>query len=111
MKAGRELDALVAKHVMHLLDVDKQHGQWMFDGGIRLPVPNYTTSIGYAWDVVERMRKWHDRGLIFKAYPVGFRFDYSAVFQARDSEQWSANAETAPLAICLAALKAVGVDP
>lgn len=112
MEAERELDALVAEKVMGLgsqWTVQQQpDGTFVPTGEVWYECPEFSTDIAAAWQVVEWMRKWHDRGLIFKVFPVGFQFDYSAVFQSRDNEQWDAQAETAPLAICLAALKVVG---
>lgn len=114
MEAGRELDALIAEKVMgwKLLAVSgSEHGFIREGVALRKPIPRFSTDIAAAWQVVECMRERHDCGLIFKVFPVGFRFDYSAVFQARDNKQWSSNASTAPLAICLSALGEAGDEP
>ena len=126
MKAGRELDALVAEKVMgwdgcHSIhycedtwynycknpgcyatgaDEDEMIGSW---DGDEPPIPGckgyppYSTSLAEAWLVVEkalyfrleREGQWHCE-LVFKRGPAGH-----------------ASADTAPLAICRAALKAM----
>lgn len=108
MKAGPELDLLVAEKVMGL-------GKLPLDS-LR---PCYSTNIVCAWDVVEKL---HNK-------PEEFNFildlcmnEYEATFTAGDSNcshskpfdvldghgftHVEAEAKTAPLAICLAALKA-----
>ena len=117
LPAGRELDALVAERVMgwHITDAIKKPGQ--DDYGVApgqvgvlwvVRVPDYSTDIAAAWQVVERLIK----------LDAFVSLDYD--FQNVDSEKWSVtfitrkaidceSGETAPLAICRAALKAVGV--
>lgn len=88
---------------------------WRDDWG-PLVVGEYSTYIGEAWEVVEKMRE----------YPVGVRtltlraYSYSRTYAAfcdvnllEDDERWSeANGEHAtPLAICRAALKALSSHP
>jgi hypothetical protein len=124
MKAGRELDTLVAEKVMGLTRHDESYvaegvgkvirfvwrdggGTCVYSGDMFLP--HYSTNIADAWGVVER--------LVSTPGPNGdhhsVRVDYSgdAVVVIDENEDWqvSAIAETAPLAICLAALKAKGV--
>jgi hypothetical protein len=73
----------------------------------RRDLPHYSTDIAKAWLVVEKMRE------------QAWRLDIGSYYQ--DHHGWSAcfdnystyfrsDAPTAPRAICLAALKAVGVD-
>lgn len=118
MEAGREFDALVAELVMERKVVetsdgpqinkcvvcgeakesDEQKGHW-FEG---LRLLHYSTGIAAAWEVVSKLK---DRS--------------PTVFWGIDNSLWwcrfehpievSACADTAPLAICLAALKAVGI--
>jgi hypothetical protein len=110
MKAGREMDALVATEVMKQAVVQGANCMWECGSetgpglthtyrattGFYDPVPLYSTSISAAWEVVEKMRhldpmvSWDD-----PKWEVSF------------SDVW-AIADTAPHAICLAALKAVG---
>ena len=84
------------------------------------PVPNYSTSIADAWLVVEKLRSaqpsWHliindtsgpcYRARFYALYGVG-KFDIDQ--WVRDpNDDFTVWAETAPLAICLAAPYAVG---
>lgn len=90
MIAGREMDELVAEKVMNS----------EFD------VPHYSTSIEAAWAVVEKM---NDR------FAVSFSCCSQAVewhceLSCSENVHFSAKGGTAPLAICLAALDAVGVE-
>lgn len=92
----RELDALVAEKVMgYGPKNDPCHaGEW-----------SPSTSISAAWEVVENMKEdgdvfiewWQDDLWTVSNKPIGVR-DNGVILEA----------DTAPLAICLAALKAVG---
>lgn len=121
MKAGRELDALIAEKVMDwnwvnvfsnaLMIVppigDKlRHTHKYVDKGIPDNMPHYSTNIADAWRVVEKLQE----------------NDWEVIIETRSNETevkakgrmggWIdmyGIAETAPLAICLAALKACGV--
>lgn len=112
--SDRELDALVAEKVMGLSVEwvkagDKSYiGTFISDGPVTLEglhkvsIPHYSTDIAAAWTVVERMRddsKWNTFKLVWNTdgVRVSFRDD--------DNRVWG---ESAPRAICLAALKAVG---
>lgn len=113
MEAGRELDALVAEHVMGYECVCSDEPvdcpvHYAEDLDTLLP---YSTDIAAAWPVVERMRelRWvfslctlnaGDFYCIFKVHE----------FSSRPSAIHDARADTAPHAICLAALRAVGVE-
>ena len=97
--AGRELDAEVAEKVMWAdLDLTDYH--------IERAVPDcYSTSIAAAWQVVEKMKL--DSPMV--------RYD---AYRDDDRPRWTCaingvrgDANTAPLAICLAALKAVENAP
>lgn len=138
MKPGRELDALIAEKVMELKDVRRQTQGWHTDqlmhgpvrvGGVASMVPDYSTNIGDAWMVVEKLKNVICSG-------EGFRPEFELIcsednidaqgwqavfydrhgsgawhdYKGRDKEwpHFSAYGETAPHAICLAALKAVG---
>lgn len=120
MKPGRELDALVAEKVM----------------GIKLPtaliyrpcdvpdpkvlddiiLPHFSTDIAAAWEVVEKMKSFQLNLSNGNGYWACFFKDNTK------NGEWSCpttityeSAETAPLAICLAALKVmaggVGQEP
>jgi len=89
-------------------DEDCLH-HWKDDWG-PLCLYEYSTDIFYAWLVVEKMQEdgWY----------WGIGYDYGELvagfYTARDSEgevdPYFVQAKTAPLAICLAALKAVGEE-
>lgn len=109
LPAGRELDAAVAERVMGW-GYAQIHSA---DDGYRRSLPAFSTDIAAAWSVVERMASF--------GYAFDARYDrepwvgqqarvvFSAVNAA--SEDWSGDtaqgeAETLPLAICHASLKA-----
>ena len=116
MKAGRELDALIAEKVMGLTRHDESYvaegvgkvlrfvwrdgcGTCVYSGDMFLP--HYSTDIAAAWEVVEKADLWSLYGSIGDG-------PYRACIQFGDREGLM-TADTAPLAICLAALKAKGV--
>lgn len=120
MQAGRELDALVAEKVMGWIGpivwIEDEMGcdPYMFPPGVIVSerdndrmVPVYSTGIAAAWMVVDRMEErgwmarisremgsWNCR-FVRPEDTAGYVFDEDA---------------TAPLAICLAALRAVGME-
>lgn len=112
MKAGRELDALIAEKVFGL-KIEWEH----YAAGSRPMVieedvrgnkmaPHYSTQIADAWLVVEKMKTNNYCFTLYDAYDP----EWAALFSPRDAELNLAEAATAPLAICLSALKAVGVE-
>ena len=122
MNAGRELDALIAEKVMGLAGV-RDGKSWLYGDnwtyhkkGVLCLVPHYSTQIADAWQVAEKM--WPlVQGGGYGTYRVLLnRRDgdnkYVCEFAIDPDGGWStharAEAPTAPLAICLAALKAVG---
>jgi hypothetical protein len=104
------------------LKFDRQEYDRLFSGGYYIPnwvkwlkensvvvteYPPYSSDIKCAWPVVEKLSKdgfefqvWREKN---GKYNVEFAKDFFYVFGFAESE-------TAPLAICLAALKAVGVE-
>ena len=88
LEAGPELDALVAVEVME----------------VRAFPPNYSTDIGAAWQVVEKLRAgkfvW-----IKDCGGFGWRVEILSSSETDIQIDFSVVADTAPLAICLAALK------
>lgn len=122
MNAGRELDALVAEKVMGLGCIHPDAvraeggGGWIVWGrvpaGDCAPIgtrfPAYSTDIGAAWEVVVRMAElFPQRDFLL------VRMHENAWWEAQftDDANLAEQAEpTAPLAICLAALRAVGVE-
>jgi len=131
MKAGRELDALVAEKVMGR-DMTKPEG-------FKYPIglPRYSVEIAEAWKVVWEVQRQHpgwrfcllggDVSMGYKRDPAGGWVSPLVVVEdSREAFGWDASffgeldprvncgdrhgeawADTAPLAICLAALQAV----
>lgn len=123
MQAGRELDALVATRVMGSVvsqdpiwqKVYEQPDAWVETSPsrqLRRTLQPYSTDIAVAWGVVEKMIStlfppWDDDPPEYGTPHVYWCDDkWCAVF-AYDCIR---SAATAPHAICLAALKAVGVE-
>lgn len=119
MEAGREMDARIAEKVMGRTNVrftennQGQRRELLSDDPKNLYawviVPYYSTDIAAAWQVVKNMqsRKW--------IVDINASWDGTCDCQinADNGEIWAVVGEsddvaTAPLAICLAALKAVG---
>lgn len=108
---SRKIDALVAEHVMGLNDVESfekgpfqnnlYYNPYDDPNGWEV-VPNYSTDIADAWEVVEKQKpNWLSLD--------GCGSEWNVTFH--DSENiWVANSDTAPMAICLAALKVKGVE-
>lgn len=120
-KAGRELDALVAERVMGWIGVAKRRrvlnlGEetvWLGlprkDADALLDVPRYSTRIDEAWPVALRL----GLALVPQSHNGGFRWlacDLTSVHYRADGillapkSDTERIADTAPLAICLAAL-------
>lgn len=100
----RKIDALVAEKVMRLecelvgdeYYIDPDSDEWE-------RAPHYSTDIKAAWEVLGKFKAWtvtHGPG-----YGV---ICYIDKLDGNDNK-WEGKADTAPLAICLAALKARGV--
>ena len=127
MKAGRELDALIAEKVMghSVFNTGKEgrpshgapHSAVIFgknrlamcvlhedgEGATTMIVPHYSTRIADAWLVVEKFEMFRLNNVYdgFQCKVMGYDADGEWI------EAWYEKADTAPLAICLAALKAV----
>lgn len=117
----RELDALVAEKVFGLVVYKDEKGHHWFDKpGItrhvsppkpvvhKVAVERYSTEISAAWLVVEEMRK---RGYRFKLIETDPGDQYGVSWWIpREAFGVVEYAQTAPEAICIAALKALGVE-
>lgn len=130
MKAGRELDALVAEKAMGLkiLKIDKEqaiellntpsniptsekveiiynllHGSAALDDDI---LPKYSTDIAAAWEIVETMNRDGWRMEIIKTELGGSTVKFICNVGARG--RFQAESNTTAEAICLAALKTAG---
>lgn len=108
----RALDVFIAEHVMKFQRVDL-FGQiaiqqnitstdfFIFNNAAR-KAPNYSTSIADAWDVIEKLLK-----MGWQSKLVSFLKGYSIEIKTENNLAYFVEAKTAPLAICLAAKKAV----
>lgn len=127
LKPGRELDALVAEKVMGWSDckASDEHGcaigytpYWKRETYGCEVVPYYSTSISDAWEIVEKIsQKESPSGDCFHFFIDKDDEDYWCCFDSRVPhkdggmnviDRFEANSNSAPHAICLAALKAVG---
>ena len=127
MKAGRELDALIAEKVMGWAATHEDELYIWFNDGVPGPPKRFCSDIDYyrenpffwspstqiadAWLVVEKLREmgaWISLG----AKDGAFNWDFRGIIREEqdDERRFIAHAATAPLAICLAALKAVEGD-
>lgn len=129
MKPGKELDALVAEHVMgfyvnrflytYIHDgKTKECTTWMIDPKRKEepaqtrqditinPIP-YSTDIAMAWKVADKIRHF-SRLYDFEIYAYGDN-QFTATFTT-NKEYIAHSDESAPHAICLAALNAVGYE-
>ena len=113
MSDTRELDEAVAREVMGLTLVEGAEGWYHCDpkryppgslGDDHSRVPDYSTSIAAAFEVVEKMR---EKGLHFaldNRHQDGWWAEFASIGYARGGQ---ATADSAPLAIVKAALEAV----
>jgi hypothetical protein len=105
----REINWFVAEKVMNWHVWENEDGELMVTKGYGCysHCPSFSTNIADAWQAVEKLSKdgfdfqvWREKN---GKYNVEFTKDFFYSFGFAESE-------TAPLAICLAALKAVGVE-
>lgn len=115
MKPGRELDALIAQMVFN------HKVEWRDTDYARFPVrvigldgstdydeiPHYSTDFAAAIPILKRLGK---DGLSYTYTGAGS--EHEVIFFSPELEDWAeeVHAATAPLAICLAALKVLKVD-
>jgi hypothetical protein len=123
----REIDALIAKKVMGWTKVktdDPKLGpNFVMAYGVpptyaeqialqgtgegRNHVPRYTTSMAAAWQVVEKL----NCHIVLTVDPADIKPRYAVVYlEGRKLRNGDAQGETMPRAICLAALRRVGVE-
>ena len=124
MEAGRELDALVAEKVMGWVLNRHEFGSELPGGPLKslgiapdgshiMGLPHFSTNISAAWEVVQSMI---ERGYAFRidsywCRPLEIRF--WSPKKGMHHKPFMAEAENLyrlPHAICLAALKAMGVE-
>lgn len=110
-KPGRELDALIAEKVMGYKRGPKAPtGRYYWsDGGASFPF-SPSTDIAAAWEVFQTIAKrWEDpwAGFVFDGKELIWSCHFSRQILGGIVGEAGAHADTAPHAICLAALKAV----
>jgi len=109
----RKIDRLVAENVMgweltYYTTTDEPKLEGIKADGKMDEVPNYSTNIADAWQVVEKLI---DKDYDFSIYNHNKEFNVEINIVEDDKHLWFyGEADSAPLAICLAALKAVGVE-
>ena len=116
MQAGREIDALIAEKAMMLDGVTLGESGLYYQLGHKFyNVPHYSTDIAAAWKVVEKLQKISDNHFTLLCFTTNFR----AGWKTPDSNDLPNRqngfvgfsdfvyADTAPLAICRAALLSV----
>lgn len=133
MQAGREMRRAIAENV-YKWKLEQNHGFaggnfWVGDGCLfgnrrESDLPEWDTDITAAWEVVEKISEmlFSEKLSISDGYNyltlsrLGYKTGYAASFDCIFNDNWyediteykfAARAETAPLAICCAALLAV----
>jgi hypothetical protein len=125
MQAGRELDALVAEKVMGCTTLFYGTDgvtpfcncgrKTAFDNGEHedgIGLKPYSTDIAAAFEVVAKLTSGRDKFMYNSLYrePNFGKWLFGSVDSDGSFSPWL-EADTAPLAICLAALDAVGFNP
>lgn len=101
LEAGRELDELILKKVFKDSVFEDGRGSRMafFDEH------RYSAKIAAAWEVVDKLCSIKEHGL--RLYTFELFVSNDGCVSAEFNEHQSGHCDTAPLAICRAALKAV----
>lgn len=120
LKPGRDIDALVAEKVMGWTNVQRNaytpygrdhcgnhpDGQGGWDGHGRMTIPRYSTDIKAVWEVAEHIKNLNFQLLIDV-------WNITVSIKNPDGKLslpiYQAHADSISMAICLAALKVVGV--
>jgi len=111
---NRKIDRLVAEKIMGWKYYPEGHHisnelTWIgADGGWYIKCPNYSTDIAAAWEVVEKLQKEY---IVSILGPDDQGTHWCVDIMSKNQKLNFANevGNTAPMAICLAALKAKGV--
>lgn len=111
MNPGRELDQFVATRVMgweiNGRGAVNAHGEYSI-------IPHYSTSIKDAWDVVEKLTENEDTTVEITPSKKNDEVSVSIRFYDKEEDILAGpfyfTRKTAPHAICLAALKSLGVQ-
>lgn len=108
----RERDALVSHRVMGIgVALGEMFQYAVLPSNYTKCPQHYSTDIAAAWDVFEKGQQQCDFGMvIFGAIGYTCQFVTMTPDGQYETHEVCASADTAPEAICKAALKAVGVD-
>lgn len=122
MDAGRVLDTAIARSVMGwtidysipIIDIVGPYADraaWKNEHGNSAKVPCFSTDIAAAWQVVEKMQEGLEWQFMLEAHSGEWlAYVTPHISSPRyNSQQFEAIADTAPHAICLVALEALGV--
>lgn len=96
LPAGRELDAMIWHQVMH---PNAAKGVEARCAELGWTAPKYSTHIAAAWDVLEKVQ---EIGCLQNSGGFGWRCEICATYPG--GPECAGEADTAPLAICRAAL-------
>jgi len=100
MPAGQDMDLLVAEEVLKL-STDEWNNRFFFSTGNKT---KFSTDISAAWEVVEKLLDDEEYDFAIRSSVRGWHVTIEAKY-----DDYVANAETIPLAICRAALLARGL--
>jgi hypothetical protein len=109
----REIDVLVAEHVMGWTPRGSHpiFRTLVFAAGASdTLLPNFSTDIAAAWTVVDALSKRFRRVEVYVLDEGAVCLIEDGASEIEEGYIADADSETTPMAICLAALQAVGVD-
>lgn len=111
MQAGRDMDALIVKAVFGLELQECMVGGHPPGCTGNVQYPHYSTDIADAWRVVEKLKPAMRERLLRWQLEVYASENYGACFiNSANHTFFYSEADTAPLAICRAALMAVSQE-
>lgn len=120
MSPGRELDAEITRKIfgeeVKLIDLLAWPKGYYRDGDITKPVPRYSTDISAAWEVVDKIQRmgilWTMENTVMGTITISAQKYSRSHPSSFEGEEINVEYDTAPEAICKAALLAVeGVNP
>lgn len=108
----RKLDVLIGQHIFGFTIVDdKMLGRvdkFISKNGAIIALPQYSKHIASAWDVVEKIKARNSEIFCLNFYYEKWHCGFERLHH--DYIENEVSNESAPLAICLAALKAKNID-
>lgn len=111
---SRKIDTLIAEHVTMLTskyvsDFYENGGDtWWYtpEGKSLTRIPDYSTDISAAWEVIEKVKEFIRVGRNIKGR---WWCEIERLSYQGEPDTWFVLEDTAPMAICIAALKAKGI--